>query len=151
MVLSSDLTFITNEPGNSLRDRFGTLLTSDTRYFGCLVGYFYISGFYRIFPSLENVEKIRILIGLQTNRITYELLQQTKAQSKLALTYHASARDQVTDDVLHELEKSPDTADIKTGVQKFIEWTRSGKLEIRAHPGDVSLPSSGKQIECLDK
>jgi len=136
MVLSSDLTFITNEPGNSLRDRFGTLLASDTRYFDCLVGYFYVSGFYRIFPSLENVEKIRILIGLQTNRITYELLQQAKAQGELALTSHASARDQVTDDVLHELEKSPDTADIETGVRKFIEWIRSGKLEIRAHPGE---------------
>ena len=102
MALSSDLTFITNEPGNSLRDRFGTLLASDTRYFDCLVGYFYISGFYRIFPSLENVEKIRILIGLQTNRITYELLQHAKTQGELALTSHASAREQVTDDVLHE-------------------------------------------------
>jgi hypothetical protein len=28
---------------------------------------------------------------------------------------------------------------------------RFGKLEIHAHPGDVSLPSSGRQIECLDK
>ena len=136
MALSSDLTFITNEPGNSLHDRFGALLTSDTRYFDCLVGYFYISGFYRIFPSLENVEKIRILIGLQTNRMTYELLQQAKTQGELALTSHASAREQVADDVLHELEKSPDTADIETGVQKFIEWIRSGKLEIRAHPGE---------------
>jgi superfamily II DNA/RNA helicase len=133
---SSDLTFITNEPGNSLRDRFGTLLTIDTRYFDCLVGYFYISGFYRIFPFLENVEKIRILIGLQTNRITHELLQQAKTQGALALTSHAFAREQVADDVLHELEKSPDTADIETGVQKFIEWIRSGKLEIRAHPGE---------------
>ncbi|MGD0651286.1 MAG: hypothetical protein ABSA97_09135 [Verrucomicrobiia bacterium] len=28
--MSSDLTFITNEPGKSLRDRFGVLLGTDT-------------------------------------------------------------------------------------------------------------------------
>ena len=32
-------TFITNEPGKSLRDRLGVLLSSNTRYFDCLVGY----------------------------------------------------------------------------------------------------------------
>src|SRR6266566_186370 len=37
--VSSDLTFLTNESGNSLRDRFGVLLGKDTQYFDCLVGY----------------------------------------------------------------------------------------------------------------
>jgi hypothetical protein len=31
--VSSDLTFLTNEPGTSLRDRFAVLLDNDTRYF----------------------------------------------------------------------------------------------------------------------
>ncbi len=43
---SSDLTFLTNEEGKTLRDRFVTLLSKDTRFFDCLVGYFFISGFY---------------------------------------------------------------------------------------------------------
>ena len=46
--ISSDLTFLTNEDGSSLRDRFGVLLGKDTRYFDCLVGYFFISGFYKL-------------------------------------------------------------------------------------------------------
>ena len=33
---SSDLTFITNESGKSLRDRFVALLSDDTRLFDCL-------------------------------------------------------------------------------------------------------------------
>ena len=37
--MSTDLTFITNEPGKSLRERFGVLLGDDTRLFDCLVGY----------------------------------------------------------------------------------------------------------------
>ena len=134
--VSSDLTFVTNEPGRTLRDRFGTLLTEDTRLFDCLVGYFFISGFYKLYPALENVEKIRILVGLQTDRTTYELLQRAKEQHELVFKSHAEAKQQVSDQVLQELEKSPDSADIETGVLKFIEWVRSGKLEIKAHPSE---------------
>ena len=46
---ASDLTFIMNEAGQSLRERFAILLGEDTRYFDCLVGYFFISGFYRLY------------------------------------------------------------------------------------------------------
>src|SRR5438552_15320218 len=81
--MSSDLTFITNEPGKSLRDRFGVLLGDDTRFFDCLVGYFFISGFYKLYPALERIEKIRILVGLQTDRTAYELLQRAKEQGEL--------------------------------------------------------------------
>ena len=45
---STDLTFLTNEPGKTLRERFEKLLATDTRFFDCLVGYFFISGFYRL-------------------------------------------------------------------------------------------------------
>ncbi|MGA3283810.1 MAG: hypothetical protein ABSD57_05045 [Verrucomicrobiota bacterium] len=81
--MSSDLTFITNEPGTNLRDRFGVLLGVNTRYFDCLVGYFSISGFYKLYPALEKVEKIRILVGLQTDRTVYELLQRAKEPGEL--------------------------------------------------------------------
>jgi superfamily II DNA/RNA helicase len=132
--MSSDLTFITNEPGKSLRDRFGVLLGHGTRYFDCLVGYFFISGFYKLYPALEKVEKVRILVGLQTDRAAYELLEKAREQGELHLQSHASAKEQVPKDVLAELEKSADSTEIETGVHKFVEWIRSGKLEIRAHP-----------------
>ena len=56
-----DLTFITNEAGTHLSDRFAALLGEDTRFFDCLVGYFFLSGFHRIHPALTETEKIRIL------------------------------------------------------------------------------------------
>lgn len=93
--MSTDLTFLTNEAGKTLRDRFGALLTDDTRFFDCLVGYFYISGFYKLYPALEKVEKIRILIGLKTDRAAYELLQRAKEQAELKLQSHASTKEQV--------------------------------------------------------
>jgi len=131
---ASDLTFIMNQAGQSLRDRFAILLGKDTRYFDCLVGYFFISGFYRLYPALENVEKVRILVGLQTDRTAYDLLQRAKEQGELSLQSHASSKEQVARDVLNELETSGDSVEIETGVHKFIEWIRSGKLEIKAHP-----------------
>ncbi len=39
-----DLTFITNESGQSLKQRFEVLI-KDTRLFDCLVGYFYTNPF----------------------------------------------------------------------------------------------------------
>src|SRR6516225_10787942 len=101
--VSSDLTFLTNEPGKTLRDRFGALLTKDTQFFDCVVGYFFISGFYKLYPALENVEKIRILVGLKTDQAAYQLLEQAKEMGRLHLWSHASAKEQVAGEVLTEL------------------------------------------------
>ena len=92
------------------------LLRKDTRYFDCLVGYFFISGFYKLYPALENVEKVRILVGLQTDRVAYQLLQEAKEKGELPLYSHAEAKEQVADDVLGELERSADSPNIETGV-----------------------------------
>jgi len=43
----SDLTFITNAPNQTLKDRFEQLI-KDCQSFDCLVAYFYISGFHLI-------------------------------------------------------------------------------------------------------
>ncbi|MFN3533456.1 MAG: hypothetical protein ACK41Q_13260 [Candidatus Brocadia sp.] len=67
MAINSDLTFITNEENKNLSERFKVLI-QDTRFFDELVGYFYTSGFYAICKSLENTEKIRILVGISTNK-----------------------------------------------------------------------------------
>lgn len=132
--MSSDLTFITNESGKSLRDRFGALLGGETRLFDCLVGYFFMSGFHKLHPALEKTEKIRIIVGIKTDRSTYELLQTAKGQQELVLESHAEARQQAQTQLLAELEESPDTSEIEEGILKFVTWIKSGKLEVRAYP-----------------
>jgi len=76
--MSTDLTFLTNEPEKALGNRFHTVLADHARQFDCLVGYFYVSGIFRLYPSLENVENIRVLVGLATDRPICELLQEAK-------------------------------------------------------------------------
>ena len=134
--MSSDLTFITNEPGKNLRDRFSVLLGEDTRCFDCLVGYFFISGFHQLHPALTRTEKIRILVGVKTDRPTFELLQTAKAQQEFALESHAHVRQQLPAAILSEFERSGDSADVEDGVRTFVAWIQSGKLEVRAYPSE---------------
>lgn len=132
--MSSDLTFITNEQGRSLADRFSVLLGKNTRAFDCLVGYFYLSGFKRLAGSLEPTEKIRILIGLNTDQPTFELLSQAKEQMRLDLRSHAEAKERVPGEILSELENVEDSNEIESGVRQFVQWVKNGKLEVRVFP-----------------
>ena len=47
---STDLAFITNEEQQNLKARFGVLI-KDTKFFDCLVGYFYTSGFHAVYEK----------------------------------------------------------------------------------------------------
>jgi len=132
--VNTDLSFITNEDNQSLKERFEVLI-KDTSFFDCLVGYFYSSGFHAIYQSLENTEKIRILIGINTSRQTFELLENANKPKQQQIDFsHAEAKQEVENLVQKEMEDSEDNRKVEGGVNKFIEWVRSGKLEIRAYP-----------------
>jgi HKD family nuclease len=132
--MNTDLSFITNEEDQSLKDRFEVLI-KDTSFFDCLVGYFYSSGFHAIYQSLENTEKIRILIGISTSRQTFELLENANKPKQQQIDFsHAEAKQEVENLVQKEMEDSEDNRKVEEGVHKFIEWIRSGKLEIKAYP-----------------
>ena len=129
-----DLTFITNEKNKKLLDRFKVLI-KDTRLFDVLVGYFYTSGFHALYKSLESTEKIRVLIGISTNKEVTKLIQESKIGSQSTLQFsHAEVKQEFENSVTSEIEQSEDNAAVEEGIFKFIEWLKSGKLEIRAYP-----------------
>jgi len=135
--MDTDLTFITNEPGKKLVDRFNTL-TKGTKFFDCLVGYFYTSGFYAMYKSLEKTEKIRILIGISTNKETFDLIQDSKkedTQQELGFS-NKEVKTIFSDKIVEEYNTSKDTMEVFEGTLKFVEWLRSGKLEIRVYPSE---------------
>ncbi len=132
--MNTDLSFLTNDQNYTLRDRFEVLI-KDTSFFDCLVGYFYTSGFHALYNSLEKTQKIRILIGISTNRQTYDLLVSTnKAKQQLIEFSHAETKEKVEDLIEEELADSEDRQEVEEGVIKFIEWIRNKKLEIKAFP-----------------
>ena len=132
--MNSDLTFITNEPGHTLKERFEVLI-KDSQFFDCLVGYFYASGFHSIYKSLEKAEKIRILIGMGTGKETYSLLKSALDTSQYSIQFsHKETKENFGNMVEEEMENSEDNNEVEEGVYKFIEWIISKKLEIKAYP-----------------
>jgi superfamily II DNA/RNA helicase len=131
---SSDLTFITNEQGRTLADRFALLLGSNTRLFDCLVGYFFLSGFRRLANALSATERIRILIGLKMDRPSFELISRANEADQLGLRSHAETKERMPGEILAELESVEDSAEVESGVHQFIEWVKAGKLEVRVFP-----------------
>ncbi len=135
-VASTDTTFITNEGEKNLRDRFRVLI-KDTRFFDVLVGYFYTSGFYALYKSLEHTERIRILIGISTSKQTFDLIQAAQLPVQGAFEFsHAETKEEFSDTVTKEMENSEDNSNVEEGVNIFIEWLTNGKLEIKAYPSE---------------
>ena len=126
-----DLTFITNEPGETLKDRFEQLI-KDSRFFDCLVAYFYVSGFHLIYNSLENTERIRILIGIGISEETFHLIK--SAQNQTQELSHYETKGIIEEIVENEIAESEDNKNVEEGIEKFIEWINNGKLQIRAYP-----------------
>jgi len=136
--MDTDLKFFTNEPDATLLSRFKKTLESNTQFFDVLVGYFRTSGFFQLYKSLENIEKIRILIGINANPQTIELIEQAKENEQLSFKFsHKEVKDQFSSNVVREAENSEDNLNVEIGVQKFIEFIKSGKLEIRAYPSNI--------------
>ena len=132
--MTTDLTFITNEKGKHLKDRFEVLI-KDSQFFDCLVGYFYTSGFHAIYPALEKTEKIRILVGISTDKQTLDLLNAANEDKQQSLQFsHAETKKEIEGLIEKEMEDSTDSRAVEGGVVKFIEWIRNKKLEIHAYP-----------------
>ncbi|MDD2716797.1 MAG: helicase-related protein [Candidatus Wallbacteria bacterium] len=131
--MSNDRTFITNENGKSLLDRF-EILIKDTRFFDVLVGYFFTSGFHALYKSLETTEKIRILIGIDTDYQTSSLIRQVNNEQVNLQFSHAETKLKFANSLSEEMEKSEDQPEIEEGVLKFMNWLKSRKLVIKAYP-----------------
>lgn len=132
--MNTDLSFITNEENQTLKERFEVLI-KDTSFFDCLVGYFYSSGFNAIYQSLEKTEKIRILIGISTSRQTFDLMEKADKDRQQTFGFlHAETKQEYESLVQKEMEDSEDNRKVEEGINRFIEWLIDGKLEIKAYP-----------------
>lgn len=126
-----DTTFITNEDGVTLSKRFERLL-KQTKFFDILVGYFYTSGFYNMYKYLENVDKIRILVGIQTDKLTFDWIQQS--QEKLRDFSTVEVKENFSNNIKTEIETSDNDKEIEEVSKIFMDWINNGKLEIKVYP-----------------
>lgn len=124
--------FLTNQGENTLSRCLETIL-QETSDFDCLVGYFFISGFFRLYPALESVKKIRILIGLKNEQVVHGLLQIATHDAGESIPSTAEIKRIFSAMMRREFIQAQDSLAIETGIRIFIAWIRSGKLEVKLY------------------
>lgn len=107
--MNSKTKFITNDENSSLLDKFKKLLPKNTQKLDILVGYLYSSGFKKLIDYLENIEEIRVIVGMKIDKQLYNWIK-------------------------YENEITFISEENKNSVKKFIDFIKSGKLKIRAYP-----------------
>lgn len=123
-----ETSFITNEHGHTLVDRFNDLL-SGTESFDCLVGYFYVSGFYQLQEKLKEVDKIRILVGMGIDSQTFHLVDDSNNDEIST----AEFRKGFSKDIIEEMNHSENSSKVEEGARQFVQWLKERKIEIRGY------------------
>ena len=134
MTIHNDLTFFTNEPDRNLYERFRNILKSNTQFFDVLVGYFRTSGFYLMYPSMQEIEKIRILVGINVDDKTIKIIEEANEQKQSFEMSYKRVKDEFSNDIIDDLKSSANTYEVEKGARTLISWLISGKLKIRVYP-----------------
>ncbi len=141
---NTDLTFFTNEPGNTLLDRFRSTL-KDTRLFDVLVGYFRASGFYQLYESIEHVEKTRILVGLGIDEDSFKTINEYQNQAIIDFESHHNAKKGFQTNLVNEIEKTNEQDEqLEIGIRKFIEFLQTDCIN---KDQDIENNGNGKKLE----
>jgi len=76
--------FFTNEENNTLKNKINNILEIDKNieYLDFLIGYFRITGFNKISDNLSKIEHIRILVGINADKNTFDATQLIKKFAK---------------------------------------------------------------------
>jgi superfamily II DNA/RNA helicase len=141
--MTTDLTFFTNEPNATLVNRFNRTLQA-VKYFDVLVGYFRTSGFHQLAESLEGVEKIRILVGLNVDQKSFELIDTVRTQTNIDFNSHKDTRNAAMEAAVTEIDASSDDFLTEYGIKKFIEFLST---DCTNSEEDIANGGNGKKLE----
>lgn len=121
--------FFTNSEGNTLFKKFeGVLENNPITFFDALVGYFRASGYFKLRPFLENMSEIRILVGINADK----LIAEAKRKGLLYLEDKIKTKEELLKSIIRDIEKAPYSPDTEEGIKQFFEDIISGKVKIRA-------------------
>ncbi len=141
---NTDLTFFTNETGQSLLDRFQSTL-KDTQLFDVLVGYFRASGFYQLADSFEPIDKIRILVGLGVDQDSFRAINAYHSQAVFDFESHAKAKKEFRKNLIDEITNNEHADELlEKGLRKFIEFLGADCPEADE---DKKLSGNGKKLQ----
>lgn len=123
--------FFTNEEGRTLIAKIeGIFQHKKIHFFDVLVGYFRASGYFRVRPFIQRSGKIRILVGIDIDRLVHEAWDKGL---QFGANPAATCEEFLSD--LHKgiQESSYDRA-VEEGMIGLVDDIATGKVEIRIHP-----------------
>ena len=146
--MSTDTTFFTNEEGKTLLDRFKKTI-SKAKDFDALVGYFRFSGFHQLYKELEDVEKIRILVGMDVDNKSYELIEETR-QGEFDMESHTEAQKSIKHHIIHDANNSKNSFETEQSFLKFKEFLQTDCINPDSDfymIDDEKIMGNGKKLE----
>jgi superfamily II DNA/RNA helicase/HKD family nuclease len=124
--------FFTNREENTLIKKFEGVFTynPNIQYFDALVGYFRASGYFRIRPFLDKVPNIRILVGINIDKLLADA-------QKSGLDFFSNSertREDFTREIQKDIAQANYDKDTENGILQFIDDIIQKKIQVKAHP-----------------
>lgn len=124
--------FFTNSEENTLIKKFEGVFTNNPniQYFDALVGYFRASGYFRIRPFLDKVPHIRILVGINVDKMLADA-----HRAGLELLQNAEkTRENFIQEIQTDIEQANYDRHTEHGILQFIDDIVTEKIQVKAHP-----------------
>ncbi len=123
--------FFTNEKENTLLEKIeGVFKYKKVHFFDALVGYFRASGYFRIRKFIQQTPHIRILVGINVDKLTYQANQ----QGLLFNPNEEQSQEEFFNDIKKNIQEAKYDKEVEDGMYQFIEDIVSGRIEMRIHP-----------------
>ena len=122
----------TNKDGNTLIKEFEGVLQHNPqiRNLDAVVGFLRASGYFSLRPFLDNIGKVRVLIGIDVDKYIAKAAQ----QGKLFFGAEEEVKEEYLRKTRTDIESSNYRKDIEDGLYLMVQDLLDKKLELRAHP-----------------
>lgn len=129
---STNSLFFTNRDGNTLMKQFEGFLhgNSQVRNLDAVVGFLRASGYFALRPFLDNINKVRVLIGIDVDKYIARAAQ----HRELFMGAEEEVKEDALQQIKADIEKSEYTKQVEDGMLQMLQDMKDGKLEMRAHP-----------------
>ena len=124
--------FFTNQNKNTLFNKLEGIFEHNEgiNNFDTLIGYFRSSGYFKLRPLLKNVDNIRILVGIDVDKITKDMQDEGLALSK-GDSNKTIKNWQETD--IEDIQQANYDQQTEEGIKQFVTDMASGQVVLKAH------------------
>lgn len=123
--------FFTNEKDNTLLEKIeGVFKYKHVHFFDALVGYFRASGYFKIRKFIQQTPRIRILVGINVDKLTYQANQ----QGLLFNPNSEQSQEEFCNDIKKNIQEAKYDKEVEDGMYQFIEDIMTGRIIMRIHP-----------------